>query len=232
MNKERVRNVLLAAFTAMALSISSNAQIRSASGKLIVMSPQNLPDAAQVPGEDLFLYPNRDGGYYLYEEQQNGSRLLIFDVTDPSRIKLKATQQLAASGPFDFIDYLSDKTALVRYRNGKGAAILDLRDEKRPALHEVSALKDNGSTLIMDKPGASEVDQAERSARPARKEYEVIDTASRDQPIVLAIVRQVEHQLQNEDTGTTFLLNREGLTIVRRIDVEQAFLAHQRQLTN
>jgi hypothetical protein len=40
-------------------------------------------------------------------------------------------------------------------------------------------------------------------------------------------VKEVKHQVVNEDTGTTFLLGSEGLTVIRRLNVENDYKNNQ-----
>ena len=42
-------------------------------------------------------------------------------------------------------------------------------------------------------------------------------------PTQLATVNDVKHRVTNDYTGTTFLLGRDGLTVVRRLSVENDY---------
>ena len=60
-----------------------------------------------------------------------------------------------------------------------------------------------------------------------QRNYRVVDTSNQFQPGVLATIPEVMQRLTNSDTGTLFLLNRDGVTVVRRLRVEEE---HQIQL--
>jgi hypothetical protein len=59
------------------------------------------------------------------------------------------------------------------------------------------------------------------------REYKVVDTANPAQPMLLAMVSDVQQCLAKNDTGTLFVLNKDGVTIIRRPRVEQE---HQAKL--
>ena len=64
------------------------------------------------------------------------------------------------------------------------------------------------------------------ATRPAARDYQVIDTSSAADPVLLTTVAQVTHKVVNRDTGTTFLLGSDGLTVIRRISVERDYKTH------
>lgn len=127
-------NIAIAALTGLLLTLSVQAEIKSRSGNQIVVEPSDLPEMARTLWQALFLYQVADGATYLYVEQQDGSRLAIYDVTDPAKIKGLASVPVKASGTFEFVRYLNDRTELVRYRDSRQAAVLDLSDPKNPTL--------------------------------------------------------------------------------------------------
>ena len=56
---------------------------------------------------------------------------------------------------------------------------------------------------------------------PVARDYQVVDTSSPADPVLLATVTLVKQQVSNDQTGTLFLLGSQGLTVVRRPRVEQ-----------
>ena len=74
----------------------------------------------------MFLHASADGRTLLYVEQSQGARLAIFDVTNPARIKSAGAVQLDVPGPFDFVSTFGNRAEIVRFRHGKGDALLDL----------------------------------------------------------------------------------------------------------
>src|SRR3984885_14650629 len=127
---------------AAVLTSTAEAEIHSRAKELVVMEARDLPEQAQTPGNSLFLHSDNAGGTYLYVEQQQGTRLSVFDVTDPARIKLVVSTPLAAEGAFDFVRPLGNNAELVYFRNGQKEAVLDLRKTKSPVLRSISTLPD------------------------------------------------------------------------------------------
>lgn len=220
------RSLSLAAFFVLTTTLGSHAEQKSKSGKIIVLTPQDLPDEARLPGESFFLDTAHQDNVYLYVEQQNGSALTLFDVTDPAHIKVKAVARLAVSGPFDFIRDEGQHGELVRFRDGNRLAVLDVTKVEKPVLHDFPALKASRDTIVTDKEVASSL----KYMPAVPKDYDILDTSSTDHPEHVMTVPLVQHQLVNSDTGTVFLLARNGLTVVRRPDVEETYATQQLQL--
>src|SRR5260370_11471362 len=91
------------AFTGLAMTFTLHVEIHSKSQELIVVQPRDLPEVAQMPGNSLFIHSGGSGGTYLYIEQQQGARLLIFDGTEPSKIQLVGAIPLTRPRAFDFV---------------------------------------------------------------------------------------------------------------------------------
>jgi hypothetical protein len=53
------------------------------------------------------------------------------------------------------------------------------------------------------------------------RNYKVLDTSNLSQPGLLATIPAVMQRLAKSDTGTLFLLNKDGVTVVRRLRVEE-----------
>src|ERR1700754_3695323 len=136
----------MSALLALTILNPIHADVRSRSNEIIVLQPRDLPEAAQTPGNSAFLYSGNDGRTYLYIEQLQGARLTTLDVSDPGTIKFVSSTALTSPGPFDFVRPLGSRAELIRYRDGKGVAVLDLHAAKRPTVKLVSGLSDSGST--------------------------------------------------------------------------------------
>ncbi len=233
MNTIRIRQFATAAFTLAAaiLPIASHAELRSKSGEIVVMEPQNLPEAAQVGGNSFFLRSTESGSFYLYVEQQGGTRLAVFDVTNPAHVKTVSLTPLQVAGPFDFVRPLDGSAELVRFRDEKGVAVLDLHKASRPTLRMVSALLDPGQTQSLGETGFLAVNEPYNYVRAVPRDFQVVDISTPDNPVLLTTVKQVKHQVANNDMGTTFLLGSDGLTVVRRISVENDYATHQQQMS-
>jgi hypothetical protein len=207
----------------------AEAEIHSRSKELVVMEARDLPEQAQTPGNSLFLYADSAGSTYLYVEQQQGARLSVFDVTDPARIKLVVSTPLAAEGPFDFVRPLGDHAELVYFRASQKEAVLDLRKTKRPVLRMISTVTDLGPAESLGESALLVTSQTRNYVPPVARDYQVFDITASD-PAQLAAVKNVKHRVTNDETGTTFLLGSNGLTVVRRLNVENDYKVHQMQM--
>jgi hypothetical protein len=211
---------------------SIHAEVRSKSNEIIVLQPKDLPEAAQTPGNSAFLYSDNHGCTYLYIEQQQGARLTTFDVSDPSKIKFVSSIALTSPGPFDFVRLLGGRAELIRYRDGKGVAVLDLHAAKKPTVKVISGLSESGSTQALGEGAFLMIDEPYNYVRAVPRDYQVMDISSPSDPSLLTTVKEVKHQVVNGDTGTTFLLGSEGLTVIRRVDVENDYKTSQRQTSS
>ncbi len=215
----------LAISAAVLATSPAEAEIHSKSNNLVVMEARDLPEQAQTPGNSLFLHSDNAGDTYLYVEQQQGARLSVFDVTDPARIKLVVSTPLAAQGAFDFVRPLGYSSELVYFRDSQKEAVLDLRKAKRPVLRMIS-MTDLGPAEPLGESGFLVTPQAHKYTPAVARDYQVVDVAG-SIPTQLATVNDVRHRVTNNETGTTFLLGPNGLTVVRRLRVESDYKSHQ-----
>ena len=218
------------ALAALAAPLASHAEIRSKSGELVVVEPHNLPEQAQLAGNSFFLHSDDEGSTFLYIEQQQGARLAVFDVTDPSHIKTVSNTTLTVSGPFDFVRPLDGRAELIRFRDGKGVAVLDLKKATKPSIHVIEGLLDPGPTEPLGESGYLGVNEPYNYVRAVPRDYQVVDISNPSDPVLLATVKQVKHRVVNSDTGTIFLLGSDGLTVIRRISVENDYKTHLMQM--
>ncbi|MFC5864820.1 hypothetical protein ACFPT7_21105 [Acidicapsa dinghuensis] len=220
--------------TAAVLATSSaEAEIHSKSKELVVMEARDLPEQAQTPGNSLFLHSDNGGDFYLYVEQQQGARLSVFDVTDPARIKLVVSMPLAgpgttALGAFDFVRPVGYSAELVYFRDSQKEGMLDLHKAKKPVLRMISAETDFDMSEPLGESGFLVTTQAHRYTPAVARNYQVMDVAG-SIPTQLATVKDVKHRVTNDYTGTTFLLGSDGLTVVRRLSVENDYKERQYQ---
>src|ERR1700739_410421 len=144
MNRSQVIRIAQVALAVAAFPVTGQAEARSHSNKLIVVRPAELPELAQVPGQAKTLHATGDGRTILYIEQNHGARLAIFDVTDPAHVKQEGSAQVDAPASFDFVSSFADNRELVRFRHGKGEAVLNLRNVKAPTLTAIEGLDFEG----------------------------------------------------------------------------------------
>jgi hypothetical protein len=204
------------------------AAVRSHTSDLIVERPSQLPVQARIPGEACFLYWSGAGATYLYVEQEQGTRLAVFDVTDPDRITLASSTTLAAPGAFDFVRPLDGQSELVRFRDSQRFAVLDLSKAKSPSIGMVGAALASSAESLS--PSVILVaNESPSGGRALPRDYQVVDMAAGSGGAVVATVKQVTQKVKNSYTGTTFLLGSEGLSVIRRPSVENEYRQSMRQ---
>jgi len=211
----------IAAITCLLLTVPVQAEIKSHSGNQIVVEPADLPEMARAPGQSLFLFKVAGGDTYLYVEQQNGARLAIFDVTDPAKIKAVASVPVQGSGVFTFVRYLNDRAELVRFRDTEQLAELDLREPRKPTLKSASAVSESAHAESLGQTGLVMINGHYRYVSGAAHDYKLVDVSNPANPTPVATIKQVKHKVVNEETGTTYLLGSDGLTVIRRPRVEE-----------
>jgi len=209
-----------------------HAEVRSKSNDIIVLQPTDLPEQAKTPGNSFFLYSDNDGSTYLYIEQQQGARLTTFNVTDPSKIKFVSSTMLTLPGAFDFVRPVGGRAELIRFRDGKGVAVLDLHTAKKPTVKIISGLSESGSTEPLGEQAFMLISEPYNYIRAIPRDYQVIDISSPSDPLLVTTVKEVKHRVVNGDTGTTFLLGSGGLTVIRRLSVENDYKTHLMQLSS
>jgi hypothetical protein len=213
-------------------TLAAAAAVRPHSKTIVVESPETLPLLSQNDAVAMYLYDAHDGSTLLYVETDHGHMLTALDVTDPADIRRVAQVTLSATTAFDFADLPGQQAVLIRYRDGSGVALLNLRHYKHPTLVTSPALLNavvseplgETGTLVTTSPAPQ---WAAGPQLRSFRSYKVMDTANPVQPALLATTSDVKQRLAKDDTGTLFLLNRDGITVVRRLLVEAA---HQLEL--
>jgi hypothetical protein len=190
------------------------------SNDIVLVPPTNLPTLARQGGEAMFLHDSKDGRIFLYVEQLQGTQLAIFDVTDPTHVKGEGSVQLDASGPFDFVADLGKRGELVRFREGQGEAVLDLRNN--PVLTKVQGLDTRDSTILLADYASRLTGQGFAPVGQGPRDYKIFQSGESPSDDRVIEVRQVRQDVTNPDTGTTFLLAENGLYLIRRPALEAA----------
>lgn len=224
-----VLTVTIAAAGYILSAASAQAQTYSRSKELVVLEPRNLPEAAQMKGNSLLLHCDNGGNTYLYIEQQQGARLSVFNVTDPARIKLVVSTQLPNDGPFDFVRPLGDSAELVYFRDGQRVGVLNLRKAKKPELRTAAASADLATAEQLGEDGLLATTTSYTYVPAAGRDFQVIDISTSN-PTSIATIKDVKHRVINDETGTSFLLGSDGLTVVRRLSVEREHQVEEMQM--
>jgi hypothetical protein len=123
---------------------------------------------------------------------------------------------------------VNGSAVLIRYRNESGFATLDVHKMARPVITPLPALELSHNLEVIDNAG-SLVFATNTESQPvvAPRDYEVVDATDPSHPVLTATVSSVKQTLSNPDTGTEFLLSREGVTVVRRPQVEREYATGQ-----
>jgi hypothetical protein len=208
-------------------TVCAEAVVVPHSKTIVVESPETLPALAQRNADAMYLHDTSDGRALLYIEAQNGRDLTALDVTDPARIQRFADVQLPAAAAYDFVQEVNANSVLVRYRDGSGSALISFRHASHPELMSASTLAGNTRTEALGNTALLVRSSAATRMTAALDDYRVVDTSSTVSPTVLSSIPQVSASLTKDDTGTLFLLNNTGVTVVRQIPAEQE---HQAEL--
>ena len=206
----------------LAQTISANAVTdMSRSKTIVVQSPSTLAILGAKNSEAMYLQKTGDGRAVLYVESAEGAEFTTLDVTDPARIRRVAETKLDASSAFDFVEPIGNDGVLIRYRDGSGEALINVKHSNHPVLEPASALAGTEAAEKLGETGllsaSTNVSAPIVASDPI---YTVWDNSKASHPVVLATVPGVTQRLSNEDTGTLFLLSKDGITVVRRLRVE------------
>ena len=132
-----LKMLLLAATASATVAL---AQVASEYKDIVVLQPQDLPEAARIAGQSMELHSLGNGKTYLYIEQQQLGQMVILDITNPARIKQVASTSLQVPAAFYFSSPLGDSADLVCFRDHPGFAVMNFKNPKNPELTMPSAL--------------------------------------------------------------------------------------------
>lgn len=208
------------ALVALASATFSWAKVASGPNDIVVLEPKDLVASARVAGESMTLHSLNNGLTYLYIEQQQLHRILVLDVTDPARIREVSTVGLDASGAFNFGEMIGFTGAVVRFQDGRRAGVMSFENPAQPRLSQVGTALAGEQTEPINQDGFLATDGFAGAAQPAARDYRVVDSSHPESLQLLATVKGVQATLVKTDTGTTFLLGQDGLTVIRRPSVE------------
>jgi hypothetical protein len=196
----------------------------NSSSNIVLVPPTKLPELARQPGDAMFLRDANDGRTLLYVERNQGAKLAVFDVTDPSRVESEGSVPLGAPAPFEFVSPLGGEKELIRFRQDQGEGVLDFHKAGSPSLKQFPGINSEGPVSLLGDDGftvsSQTVTAPKASNPPPMQDYQVIDTSGSRNPTPVFEVKQVCEEVANARTGTTFLLTENGLFLVRRPAVE------------
>jgi hypothetical protein len=210
------RPLVLVMLTSGAGTVST--VLAGTSENIILVPPTDLPEPARQTGDTLLLHETLDGRTLLYIEQNEGARLAVLEVSDPAHVKSKGTVPLEVPGPFDFVSALGDRAELVRFRQGQGDAVLDLRKVSVPTLRRVPGSTLPGSITTLGNDGFIVSSQAANA--PLANDYQVVNSGDSMKPVRVYNIKNVRKEIEDRATGATYLLTDQGLYLVRRPAIE------------
>jgi hypothetical protein len=219
--KYKIGKIMVAAIFAAAVGVQADAKTHSKS--IIVESASALPEIAQRKGDAMYLRETGGGQTLLYIEQDNGQTLAILDVTDLGAIRPVAKVSLAAKSPYDFVETLSDSAALIHYRDHSGFAVINFKKSKTPVLTEAPQFEHPSQAETVGHAGLLLTSMNHPITQAQDPQYEIFDVSNPSNPTPLATVDGVTQRLDRPETGTIFMLSNNGLTVIRRPNVEQEY---------
>ncbi|HEY4050666.1 MAG TPA: hypothetical protein VGM27_27685 [Acidobacteriaceae bacterium] len=207
----------------ISLSISSSIGARGSTPPkhFVILPSKNLPMETQQPTAAALLYYASCDKTYLYLEQDGGRHLVVVDVTDPSRVRLKANVVVPGRGGFSFVEPLGRNEELIRFNDGSGDAVLLLSHAKKP---EIVSLDQSGSETRLQ---PAESANPRLSYHPHPTDYVLIQAGN-----VNTTIRGITEKVMDTQSGATFLIGESGLTVVRDRFVQSNNLACQRYSSN
>jgi hypothetical protein len=181
------------------------------------------PIAATTDAQDLMLHGDDNGSTFLYVEQQKGALLSVYDVTDPGKIKLDASVETGARSSYDFVGAMGN-SELIKFRDGSGSGVIDLHKAKAPKLTAIAGALPTSTEALGDEgylASSSQTGPATETAIVPRSVQVVATTSAA--PQVVDTVANVTKQVARPETGTTFLLGQNGVTMIRQVATERAY---------
>src|ERR1700739_1846274 len=224
-----LRTIGAFALGSVALSGTAKAQIVSHSKDVGIEHPAHLSESTQVSGITFHLNTESgDGSAYLYVEQQNGTHLAVLDVSDPGHVKLVRSVDLSVPGPYEFSRELGSSSILIRFKNNLGTAVLDFRKARMPVLRTFGDSQNIGHVEPLDRATYLMINDRVLDSQRSPRDFQVIDASNPAGPTRLDTAKLVVDSVTWDETGTTFLLGSEGLTIIRHPQIEEEYAAEQR----
>jgi hypothetical protein len=109
------------------------------------------------------------------------------------------------------------------------AGIIDLRKANNPELRTVSLTVNLDAAETFGYSGLLASTESYKYIPAVSRDLQLIDVSAAN-PTPLVTLKDVRHRVTNNETGTTFFLTKEGLTVVRQTSVETAYKIHQMQM--
>jgi len=209
--------VLYAVVASATISVTASA---TEANDIVVVPPAALPQSAQIAGQSMTLHAFNDGKTYLYIEQQQLGRLLILDVTDPAHIREAGAANLDLPVAFEFSSNLGFSAGLVCFPGRQGYAVMSFETALQPTLSAVNPTLGNSEKGQIAPNVLLASEESSQVCAATTDDLNVVDSATALAPHLLSTVKNVHKTVVRKETGTTFLLGENGLTVIRQPRVE------------
>ena len=233
-SSNQVRAKMKYSFTIIMVIVALLAALGNAQANAIVHSkaiviefPSDLPEQAQGPAETMYLYHTGGGQAILYLEKDQGRTLGVFDVTDPGHIQVAGKVSIAAPSTYDFVQDLGNSVALIQYRDQSGFAVISFKNYKQPVLTAQPDYLHSATVESYGPDGLVLVSTNGAATRTRGPQYQFLTMSGSLAPIPVGTVQNVIQRVDLPETGTIFLLNDQGVTVVRRPAVEREHQAEE-----
>lgn len=201
-------------------AISLQAQHTRKEADLLVVPAQELPKTSQMSTDSMYLRPAADGSTYLYLEQQAKHRMVILNVTRPSKIRQQAVVALDVNAPFDFVRSLGPDVSLVCFRGAAGSGVISFRKPLQPTVTMLPSLR---QAVQIEEAGSTGLIVVSGQGMPPKltdRTVQVVDLSEPGAPNILATIPDASQQIEDPETGAHYILGEAGLTVVRQPHVE------------
>jgi hypothetical protein len=197
----------------LAVAQPRSSQAETLHGGVVVVPENKLPAEARQPGVAMHLHWINPDTPYLYVEQDQGRRIAVFDVSDPGKVKLERVVVINARAPFDFLHRAGEFSLVIRYRDGSGTALLDLRHPKEPRVTADHAPSSEDFVVPVVRDVAINP--------PRAQDFQILTPSATPAMTVKGVVQEEV----NQEDGTIYLLGAQGLTVIRNIQSERRLAA-------
>ena len=93
---------------------------------------------------------------------------------------------------------------------------MSFANPRQPKLSQIGTVPAGERMEAIDRDTLLTVAGTAEPGRPAVRDYLVVDASNQENLQTLSTVKMVKATLEKDDTGTTFLLGQDGLTVIRR----------------
>jgi hypothetical protein len=217
--KQTIKSILLA--TAVTFSTICAQASTLTKTNFIVQALSTNPEFARNTSEDLLLHDGGDGSTYLYVEQQQGSVLTIFDLTNPDQMKIVKSVPTEGRGSYDFVTPIGGSAEFISFRDGSGTAVLDLRKATTPRMTRIEGSASLPTEFLGTAGYLSLKQHATPTALEQLRDVQLVET--NQSPRLITTVTGVTKQIARAETGTIFLLGEGKITVIRCKDAEQDY---------